>query len=98
MTATCAGWVPPSTQSTGWRIAAASAGPKRDSSTAAISSRKKLTGHSIGRWEGDTLIVDTIGFEPGLFEEEAKRQRARRPGTGAEKRNNGNPLHPASCA
>jgi len=25
------------------------------------------TGHSIGRWEGDTLIVDTIGFEPGLF-------------------------------
>ncbi|MBN1238125.1 MAG: hypothetical protein JXB36_06470, partial [Gammaproteobacteria bacterium] len=26
-----------------------------------------LTGHSIGRWENDTLIVDTIGFEPGLF-------------------------------
>jgi len=25
------------------------------------------TGHSIGRWEGDTLIVDTIGFEAGLF-------------------------------
>src|SRR5690606_34625796 len=24
-------------------------------------------GHSIGRWEGDTLIVDTIGFEAGLF-------------------------------
>lgn len=26
-----------------------------------------LTGHSIGRWEGDTLIVDTMGFEAGLF-------------------------------
>lgn len=26
-----------------------------------------LTGHSIGRWEGDTLIVDTTGFEAGLF-------------------------------
>jgi len=25
------------------------------------------TGHSIGRWDGDTLIVDTIGFEAGLF-------------------------------
>jgi len=22
-------------------------------------------GHSIGRWDGDTLVVDTIGFEPG---------------------------------
>jgi hypothetical protein len=26
-----------------------------------------LTGHSIGRWEGDTLIVDTTGFQSGLF-------------------------------
>jgi hypothetical protein len=26
-----------------------------------------LAGHSIGRWEGDTLIVDTVGFEEGLF-------------------------------
>jgi hypothetical protein len=26
-----------------------------------------LTGHSIGRWDGDTLIVDTVGFEAGLF-------------------------------
>jgi hypothetical protein len=26
-----------------------------------------LTGHSIGRWDGETLIVDTIGFEAGLF-------------------------------
>jgi hypothetical protein len=22
-------------------------------------------GHSIGHWEGDTLVVDTVGFEPG---------------------------------
>ena len=26
-----------------------------------------LTGHSIGGWEGDVLIVDTVGFAPGLF-------------------------------
>jgi Family of unknown function (DUF6152) len=25
------------------------------------------TGHSIGWWEGDTLVVDTIGFEPGIL-------------------------------
>jgi hypothetical protein len=24
-------------------------------------------GHSIGRWEDDVLVVDTVGFEPGLF-------------------------------
>lgn len=24
-----------------------------------------IAGHSIGRWDGDTLIVDTVGFEPG---------------------------------
>jgi hypothetical protein len=24
-------------------------------------------GHSIGRWDGDTLVVDTIGFEPGVL-------------------------------
>jgi len=23
------------------------------------------TGHSIGRWDGDTLVVDTVGFAPG---------------------------------
>jgi hypothetical protein len=23
-----------------------------------------LPGHSIGRWEGDTLVIDTVGFEP----------------------------------
>jgi hypothetical protein len=25
-----------------------------------------LQGHSIGRWEGDTLVIDTIAFEPDL--------------------------------
>ncbi len=24
-------------------------------------------GHSIGHWEGDTLVVDTVGFEPGML-------------------------------
>ena len=24
-------------------------------------------GHSIGRWEGDALVVDTVGFEPGVL-------------------------------
>ena len=24
-------------------------------------------GHSIGRWDGDALVVDTIGFEPGVL-------------------------------
>ena len=27
-----------------------------------------VTGHSIGWWEDDTLVVDTIGFEPGVFD------------------------------
>lgn len=26
-----------------------------------------LTGHSIGRWEGDVLVVDTVGFLPGML-------------------------------
>ena len=25
------------------------------------------TGHSIGHWEGDTLVVDTVGFSPGFL-------------------------------
>jgi len=25
------------------------------------------TGHSIGHWEGDTLVVDTVGFAPGFL-------------------------------
>lgn len=25
------------------------------------------SGHSIGHWEGDTLVVDTVGFEPGVM-------------------------------
>jgi hypothetical protein len=25
------------------------------------------TGHSIGTWEGDVLVVDTVGFEPGIL-------------------------------
>src|SRR5687767_4046860 len=29
--------------------------------------RPTRAGHSIGRWEGDTLIVDTIGFLPGVL-------------------------------
>jgi len=24
-------------------------------------------GHSIGHWEGDTLVVDTVGFSPGIL-------------------------------
>ena len=27
-----------------------------------------VTGHSIGWWEDDTLVVDTIGFRPGVLE------------------------------
>ena len=26
-----------------------------------------VTGHSIGRWDGDVLIVDTVGFAPGML-------------------------------
>jgi Family of unknown function (DUF6152) len=26
-----------------------------------------VAGHSIGRWDGDVLVVDTVGFEPGVL-------------------------------
>jgi hypothetical protein len=29
-------------------------------------------GHSIGRWEGDVLVVETIGFEPGILSADAR--------------------------
>jgi len=25
------------------------------------------TGHSVGHWEGDVLVVDTVGFKPGVI-------------------------------
>jgi hypothetical protein len=28
---------------------------------------RSRAGHSIGRWEGDVLVVDTVGFEPGIL-------------------------------
>jgi len=31
------------------------------------SSTPSYAGHSIGRWEGDVLVVDTVGFEPGVI-------------------------------
>jgi hypothetical protein len=30
-------------------------------------SEPSLTGHSIGRWDGDVLVVDTVGFAPGML-------------------------------
>ena len=29
--------------------------------------RPSRPGHSIGRWEGDVLVVDTVGFAPGIL-------------------------------
>lgn len=29
--------------------------------------KPSYAGHSIGNWEGDVLVVDTIGFEPGVL-------------------------------
>jgi hypothetical protein len=28
---------------------------------------RSVSGHSIGRWEGDVLVVDTVGFLPGIL-------------------------------
>ncbi|HLF10188.1 MAG TPA: hypothetical protein VJA26_03150, partial [Gammaproteobacteria bacterium] len=30
-----------------------------------------LAGHSIGRWENDVLVVDTVGFKPGVLSADA---------------------------
>lgn len=29
--------------------------------------KPSVAGHSIGRWEGDVLVVDTVGFAPGVL-------------------------------
>jgi hypothetical protein len=34
--------------------------------------RPSVTGHSIGRWDGDVLVVDTTGFAPGVLSAEAR--------------------------
>jgi hypothetical protein len=34
--------------------------------------RPTRAGHSIGRWEGDVLVVDTVGFEPGILSADAR--------------------------
>ena len=33
--------------------------------------RPSVAGHSIGRWEGDVLVVDTTGFAPGVLSADA---------------------------
>jgi Family of unknown function (DUF6152) len=30
-----------------------------------------VAGHSIGRWDGDVLVVDTVGFKPGVLSADA---------------------------
>jgi hypothetical protein len=37
----------------------------RDTHPASIEASR--AGHSIGRWEGDVLVVDTVGFAPGVL-------------------------------
>ena len=29
--------------------------------------KPSIAGHSIGTWEGDVLVVDTFGFQPGVL-------------------------------
>src|SRR3970282_744423 len=38
----------------------------RSNTDAAVAAPSRA-GHSIGRWEGDTLVVDTVGFAPGIL-------------------------------
>jgi hypothetical protein len=38
---------------------------RMNASTHPASITPSRAGHSIGRWDGDTLVVDTIGFSPG---------------------------------
>jgi hypothetical protein len=38
-----------------------------DSSVHPADVEPSLAGHSIGRWENDVLIVDTVGFAPGIL-------------------------------
>ena len=38
-----------------------------DMKTHPASITPSYAGHSIGHWEGDVLVVDTIGFEPGVI-------------------------------
>jgi hypothetical protein len=33
--------------------------------------KPSVAGHSIGRWEGDVLVVDTVGFAPGVLSADA---------------------------
>jgi hypothetical protein len=38
-----------------------------DASTHPTNIKPSLGGHSIGHWEGDVLVVDTVGFAPGVL-------------------------------
>jgi hypothetical protein len=34
--------------------------------------RPSRAGHSVGRWEGDVLVVDTVAFAPGVLNAPAR--------------------------
>jgi len=38
-----------------------------DESTHPADVERSITGHSIGHWEDDVLVVETVGFEPGVL-------------------------------
>jgi hypothetical protein len=40
---------------------------RMDMKTHPANIKPSRAGHSIGRWDGDTLVVDTVGFEPGTL-------------------------------